>query len=75
MNITKNGNLIASMNIINFYLFASFNTIEKAVQFFANELDNDKKDKLKIRLELLKRGMSMQIVQFNREYYKYVRNS
>ena len=48
--------------------------IEKAVWFFAKDLCENKKKKLKVGLEILKLGMSTQIVQFNGTYYKYIGN-
>ena len=75
MNIIKNSNLIESINIIHFYLSMSFKIIKKVAQFFSIRLDDDKKNKLKIELELLRREISMQIIQFNGDYYEYIGNS
>ena len=47
---------------------------EKAVWCFARDLCKNEKDKLKVGLEMLKLGMSTQIVQFNGTYYKHVGN-
>ena len=62
LSIDKKMNSIASIDIVNFYLSVSYSMIEKAVQFFGKDLDENERRKLEIGLEMLKLGMSTQIV-------------
>ena len=66
---------VASIDAVNFYPSVSCRMIEKAVWFFAEDLDENVKKKLKVSLELLKIGMSTQTVQFNGTYCKCVGSS
>ena len=52
--------------------YVDFQEKNKHVLFFAKDLDQNKKNKLAIGLEMLKLGMSTQIVQFNGTYYKHI---
>ena len=52
--------------------YIDFQEKNKYVLFFAKDLDQNKKNKLAIGLEMLKLGMSTQIVQFNGTYYKHI---
>ena len=74
MNVNKNVNSIASIDIVNFYPSVSYQMIEKAVWHFAKKIKGIERERLKTGLKLLKTGMSKQIVQFDGTYYKYKGN-
>ena len=49
--------------------------IKKTVWHFTKSLSKEEKKKLRLALNLLKTEISIQIVQFDRTYFKYIRNS
>ena len=65
LNINKERNSVASTDTVDFCPLVLHGMTEKAVCFFAKDVDENDKKKLKVSLELLKIGMSTQTIQFN----------
>ena len=62
ININKDNNFIASLDITDFYLLVSYKMIKMAIWYFANNFDESEKRRLANSLTLLKFGMSHQIL-------------
>ena len=71
LEITRDTNSIASLDIVDFYLLVSYKMIEMAVWYFTRNLIESEKKKIATGLELLRVGMAHQIIQFRGEYYEY----
>ena len=71
LKVIKDFNSIVLLGIISFYLSVSFKMIEKANQFFTDELMESNKRRITIALKFLKPGIFNQILQFQGKYYEY----
>ena len=71
LDIIKDTNSLASLDIVDFYPSISYKMIEKAVWYFGKNLMESEKVKVATGLNLLKTGMSHQILQFQGKYYEY----
>ena len=62
LEITRDTNSIALLDIVDFYPSVSYKTIEMAVWYFARNLIESEKKKIATGLELLRVGIAYQIL-------------
>ena len=59
------------VDAINMYPSIKLTTIKKAVRFFARKLTSEVKKTINLCLDLIQFGMSLTLISFDGEYYKY----
>ena len=62
---------IASVDVINMYPSIKLATIKKAVRLFARKITSEVKKTINLCLNLIQFGMSLTLISFDGEYYKY----
>ena len=59
------------VDAINMYSSIKLATIKKAMRFFARKLTSEVKKTINLCLDLIQFGMSLTLISFDAEYYKY----
>jgi hypothetical protein len=71
MQLQKGEVTIASFDAVEMYPSIKFRLVEKAVEFFARDLDSDQKERIEACLEMVRFGMGNTLITFVDKYYEY----
>ena len=71
LDLWKNNCTIVSINITNYFPSCKISFIKQALEYFARELDDMSKARIRKGFEIMTKGMIMTLLTFQNKYYKY----
>ena len=71
LNIKRSEVTIVSADAVKMYPSITYSMIEKAIEYFSTNLDQEARNTVKAGMQMIKFGMGATIVQFRNEYWEY----